>query len=262
MDIYSRITKNGNNNAEKLPSVAMVFNGIIFEHEIKGYETLNVSGRETVSYSTTTAGNNNEILTKELNARNLQIQYALKADTNNEFQKKFREFNQLLETDGEDVEIRFIDDLEIEYRGQLTAMSEVPPETNSVVATFDIYCASAWKEENEIVTTDNPAGIHLKSNYKTKPKRIELDIKAVTNKITVDNLTTGRHIILDGSYKSGDKIIIDIPGNKITKNGQNIMSDLNYIETDFHKFLIQSGDVIKATPSNTEMKIAIRTRWK
>lgn len=262
MNLYSKIIKNGNNNAEQLPSVAMVFNGKIFEHEIEGYETLNVSGRETVTYSTTTAGNSNEIINKELNPRTLQIQYSLKADTNEEFQEKYRELNQLLETENEDVEIRFIDDLEIEYQGQLVGMSDVPPETNSAVATFDIYCASAWKEENEIKTNDNPAQVFLDSIYKTKPKRIELVMKSAANKITVDNLITGRHIILNGSYKSGDRIVIEIPSNKITKNGQDIMTDLDYIETDFHKFLIQTGDVVKATPSNTEMEITIRTRWK
>ena len=262
MTIYSKITKNGNNNAEKLPSVAMLFNGRIFENEIEGYETLNVSGRETVSYSTTTAGNSNEILTKELEARVLTIEYRLKADDNTEFQEKFRKLNELLETEDEDVEIRFIDDIEIEYQGQLTAISEVPPESNNVISTFEIYCADPWKEENELVTAGNPTQIYMKSIYKTKPKRIELTLKSATNKITVDNLTTGRHIILDGNYRSGDKIVIEIPENKITQNGQNIMSDLNYVETDFHKFLIKTGDEIRTTPSNTEMSVVIRTRWK
>lgn len=262
MTIYSKITKDGNNNAETLPSVAMFFNGRIFENEIEGYETLNVSGRETVSYSTTTAGNSNEILTKELDARILTIQYRLKADDNTEFQKKFRKLNELLETDNEDVEIRFIDDVEIEYRGQITAMAEVPPETNNAIGTFEIYCADPWKEENEVVATGNPVQLYMKSIYKTKPQKIELTLKSTTNKITVDNLTTGRHIILDGNYRSGDKIVIEIPENKITQNGQNIMSDLNYVETDFHKFLVKRGDEIKTTPSNTEMSIAIRTRWK
>lgn len=248
--------------SDRLPSVAMIFNGKIFEYEIEGYETLNVRGRETVTYSTTTAVNSNEIINKELNPRTLQIQYSLKADTNEEFQEKYRELNQLLETENEDVEIRFIDDLEIEYQGQLTEMSKVSPETNSVVATFDIYCASAWKEEDEITAVGNPAEIYLKNIYKTKPKRIELVMNSSASKITVDNLTTGRHIILNGSYKAGDKVVIEIPENKITKNGQNVMADLDYTETDFHKFLIQTGDVVKATPSNTEMEITIRTRWK
>ena len=248
--------------SDRLPSVAMIFNGKVFEDEIEGYETLNVSGRETVSYSTTTTENSNEILIKELNARILTIQYRLRAGDNNEFQEKFRKLNQLLETENKDAEIRFADDIEIEYQGQLTEMSEVSPETNSVVATFDIYCASAWKEEDEITAVGNPAEIYLKNIYKTKPKRIELVMNSSASKITVDNLTTGRHIILNGSYKAGDKVVIEIPENKITKNGQNVMADLDYTETDFHKFLIQAGDTIKTTPSNTEMEITIRTRWK
>jgi predicted phage tail component-like protein len=262
MNLYSKITKNGNNNAEQLPSVAMVFDGMILENEIEGYTTLNVSGRETVSYSTTTAGHSNEIVEKKLNSRTLQIQYELKADTNEEFQERFRELNQLLETENEDVEIRFADDLKMEYKGQLVTMSDVPPEANVVVGTFDIYCASAWKEEDEILVSGNPLNLYLQSKYRTKPKRIELNMNTAANKVTVDNLTTGRHIILDGSYKAGDTIIIEIPENKITKNGQNIMTDLNYKETDFHKFLIKTGDVIQTTPGNTDMEIAIRTRWK
>lgn len=248
--------------SDRLPSVAMIFNGKVFEDEIDGYETLNVSGRETVSYSTTTAENSNEILTKDLNARILTIQYRLRAGDNNEFQEKFRNLNQLLETEGEDAEIRFADDIEVEYRGQLTTMAVVPPEANDVISTFEIYCASAWKEEDEITAAGNPAEIYLKNIYKTKPKRIELVMSSSASKITVDNLTTGRHIILNGSYKAGDKVVIEIPENKITKNGQNVMADLDYTETDFHKFLIKTGDTIKTTPSNTEMEITIRTRWK
>ena len=40
-----------------LPSVAMLFNNILLEDEINGYQTLNVEGRETLGYDMETSGN-------------------------------------------------------------------------------------------------------------------------------------------------------------------------------------------------------------
>ena len=225
-------------SSNNLPSVAMLFDGKLFEEEIEGYRTLNVSGRETIGYNMQTGGNNNDIvLEKTVPPRTLTIQYTLEADTNEEFQQKFRYLNWLLHT-SDDVPIKFRDELDITYYGQTSNMGAVPPESNSVVSTFEIYCSDPYKYDDDRVLTGNPLTVLLSSPYDVKPDEIEIVMNKAADKITVDNITTGRHIILNGDYKTGDVINIQIPENEITQNNQNIMSELGFTESDFHRFTI------------------------
>lgn len=249
-----------------LPSVAMLFDGKLLEEEIAGYRTLTVSGRETISYnmemSGTISGRDGELfLGKDLPTRVLTIQYQLKADTNAEFQEKFRRLNWLLHTT-DDVPVKFRDELSITYYGQVSNMGEVPPESNSIVSTFEIYCPDPYKYEGGRTFTGNPLNVLLNSPYDVKPDEIEITLQTDTNKITVDNITTGRHVILNGDYQAGDVINIKIPENKITQNNQDIMRELDYTESDFHRFTIKNNDKIQVTPRQSEMILKTRGRWK
>lgn len=60
-------------------------------------------------------------------------------------------------------------------------------------------------------------------------------------------------------YSIGDEIKIRIADNSITKNGQNIMNNLDYTETDFHSFVINKGDTINVTP-DSQLSILLRGR--
>lgn len=261
------------NNREStawLPSVAMLFNNILLEDEIQGYQTLNVEGRETISYDMETSGSisgRDGAVTfgKTLPARVLRIQYRLEACDNEEFQRSFRKLNWLLETDGE-VPIRFRDDLDITYYGELSNMSEVPADRNTVIGTFEIYCSDPYKYEKQAEQAGNPLTVYLPTPYAIKPDVIRLTMAQNVTKITVDNVNTGRHIILNGDYKTGDEIVIRLTetnqARKLTKNGQNIMNNLDHVETDFHEFKIKRNDVIRVTPANTTVAIQTRGRWK
>lgn len=253
-------------NEIALPSVAMIFDNKLFEEEISGYQTLNVTGRETLSYTLETSGSisgrdGELVYSKNLPSRVLTIQYKLEAKSNEEFQVKFRKLNWLLESE-DDVEIRFRDDLDISYYGQLTNMEKVPPEKNNVVSTFEILCADPYKESSESEINGNPLQVFMNSPYANRPEEIAITLNSDTDKITVDNVTTGRHIILNGDYNANDEIIIRIDDKEITRNQQNIMSDLDYTETDFHRFLVNNGNKIQVTPSDSELKMKVRGRWK
>lgn len=249
-----------------LPSTAMSFNGSFIEDEISGYRTLNVSGRESLNYdietSGTVSGRDGVLpISKTLSERALTVQYQLIAETNEEFQAAFDRLKWLLHSDNE-VPIGFIDEPDITYYGQLSSIERVPPDANAIVGEFIILCSDPYKKEEEVIHEGNPITIYLRSPYESKPDEVEIRLNSNTDKITVDNINTGRHIILDGEYSAGDVIKISIPDNEITRNGQNIMMDLDYTETDFHRFMIKDGDEIKVTPSSADMKIGVRGRWK
>lgn len=266
MHEYRSIQQDFYSGNDDLPSVAMSFDGKLFEEEIDGYRTLNVSGRETLSYDIETSGSisgrdGELMLGKDLQTRTLTIQYRLEADSNHEFQLKFRKLNWLLHTLS-DVPIQFRDELDITYYGQASTMESVPPESNTVISTFEIYCADPFKYEDERVFRGNLSEVILRSPYDVKPDEIEIILKSATKKITVDNITTGRHIILNGDYKINDVIKINIPENKITQNNRNIMNQLDYTESDFHRFRVKSHDQVQVTPRDSEVTLKVRGRWK
>ena len=268
--MYEFISTNEHKESAWLPSVAMLFNGLLLEQEIKGYQTLNVEGRETISYDLETSGNisgRDGVISfgKTLPPRVLRIQYLLKADSNEELQHSFRLLNWKLQTNGE-VPIRFRDDLEIMYYGQLVGMSDIPPETNSVVGTFEIHCSDPFKYEKKTSQIGNPLTIYLPTPYEVKPELIEVTVKSTVAKLIIANITTGRRIVLNGSYISGDIIRIRLneagQGKKITKNNQNIMKELDYLATDFNTFLIKKGDIVQVTPNTATLTVQARGRWK
>ena len=268
--MYEFISTNENQESIWLPSVAMIFNGLLLEQEIKGYQTLNVEGRETISYDLETSGNisgRDGVISfgKTLPPRLLRVQYRLEAESNEELQHSFRLLNWKLETNGE-VPIKFRDDLDITYYGELTTMSEIPADRNTVVGTFEIHCSDPFKYETVANQTGNPLKVYSPTPYQVKPDLIQLTLKGATSKIVVTNTTTGRKIILNGTYATGDVIRIRLKeteqGKKITKNNQNIMNQLDYMTTDFHDFQVKKEDVLQVTPLNTEMTVEIRGRWK
>lgn len=239
-------------DVQSLPSVAMEYDGYFLENEIKGYTTLKVKGREMLNVdieSENPSGRNGSYITGQtLPARELTITYMLKADSNEEFQYLYSlMMKKLLKL--EDVAIRFIDQPKVFYYGRYSSTDDIPDDRNWVVSSFTIYCQDPYKYNETVVVKSKT--ISDLSHYSMKPDEIRIVMTAATaTKITVDNVTTGRHIILNGTYAFGDEIKIRIPDNVITKNGQNIMNNLDPQESDFHNFLLNNGDVINITPTS------------
>ena len=249
-----------------LSSVAMLYNGKLIEDEIDGYQTLTVKGREYIAFETEDAGNvvgkDGVIpITKSLPSRDIEVRYILKETDNHKFQLKYRKLMALLDTDV-DVPIKFRDEMDVTYYGQMIELGEVTDASNMSVASFIIRCYDPYKYNDEFVAAGNPVSVFVGTPYKTHPKEITIQLKSNASKITVDNNTTGRHIILNGNYKAGDKIVIDIDNKVITQNNRNIMNNLDYIVSDFHEFWLHDGDTIKITPMNSELTIKFQGRWK
>ena len=249
-----------------LSSVAMLYNGKLIEDEIDGYQTLTVKGREYIAFETEDAGNvagkDGVIpITKSLPSRDIEVRYLLKENDSHKFQLKYRKLMALLDTEV-DVPIKFRDEMDVTYYGQMIELGEVTEESNTSVASFIIRCYDPYKYNDEFTATGNPVSVFVGTPYKTHPKEISIKLKSDATKITVDNNSTGRHIILNGDYKNGDSIVINIDNKTITQNNRNIMNNLDYIASDFHEFWLHDGDTIQVTPKNSDLTISFQGRWK
>lgn len=257
--------ENSLNDLSRFSSVAMLFNGFFLEDRIKGYETLKISGREVLNYqinnkSDIPGRNGSLILDKTLPERVLTITYRIMAEDNEDLQNKFRQLNKLLDTN-DDVPIKFRDDLNFTFYGQVKDFGEVADDTNNIVSTFSILCSDPYKYKNGYTVKGNPVVIKQET-YSTNPDLIKIKLLSNTNSIVIANKNTDKKIILNGNYYANQEIEVNINNNGITKNGQNIMKDLAFEVTDFHGFTVNKDDEISVTPSNSKVEMLVRSKWK
>lgn len=237
-----------------LPSVSMTFDGKVFENEIQGYRTLNVSGREVIGTELFTHDVLKGIKTtgERLPQRDVVIQYELSEPNNKAFQDKFKQLRKLL-TIGEPTYFSFRDDPDTFFLGRLSSMDSVPPESNTVISNFTLTCDSPYKFGKSINTTGS---IPIDTFYETPPLLIDLAVNNSTQKIEVTNgIET---IELVDSFKSGDNIIINVEQGFVVKNGE----DNTYtvaLNSDFENFIIEKGQTI-TSPQGT-IKVTMRERW-
>lgn len=245
--------------------LAMSFGGVYFEEVIAGYKTLNVGGRELIGNELETAtgkGKDGVTITGQtLPPRPLTIQYKLDAKTDAECRYNFETLNFLLRKNGKNnVAIQFTDEPGRTYYGRLQSVDEVPYDRNTVVGTFTLLCEDPYKYGESIESSGTSITIGDFCPYDVLPDLITATLSANASKITIDNTTTGKHIILNGTYTAGQVLIVDIANRIITLNGQNIKNNLDYVESDFRSFVVSPGDVITMTPPSN-MTIAMRGRW-
>ncbi len=246
-----------------LSSVAMNFNGEFLERLIPWYRTLNVGGRELIGVNVETAedisGRDGDyILGQTLPSRTLTIEYKLETKNNSEFRYAFNKMNEILHTK-EDVPILFIDEPDYTFYGRFNGFDDIPYNTNIITSNFTILCQDPYKYAQQKLITGNPIALGYICPYGIVPDEIKVTIGQNTDKITIDNNTTGRHIVLDGEFTAGQELIIDIKNNKITLNGQNRMNYLDYVKSDFHNFLVHDRDTIQVNP-DSKMALKIRGR--
>lgn len=129
-----------------LPTEAMTFNGKLFEHEIEGYRTLQVAGREILAndLSTQVVGqqDGDDLQSKRHPSRDIKVLYQLDAESPLAFRKAFYRLNLLLHGSG--VQFSFGDDPSVYWLGTLSEVEDVPGGTDHVKATFTIHCSDPY----------------------------------------------------------------------------------------------------------------------
>ena len=177
----------------------------------------------------------------------------MQAEKNEEWLKQIKVLNTLLQSEG-DVEFFFDDELGYRY-GQLSDIEDPPYDSNLGIGKFTIHCQDPFLYSELKTSTGTIPDLEY-DFYDVKIESIEVTMTTSASKLVVRNNTLGTKIILNGSFRSGDRVVIT--PSTITVNNQNKMMWLDYVESDYHEFRIYSKDKITAT--NANLKINYRER--
>ena len=241
---------------KRLPSVAMEFNGKYIENELNGYETLKVSGRETIGVELISEPTHEGVVTidERLPHRELTITYEMKADNGTEFQERFKALRKLLTTN-EQMPIKFLDEPDTFYFGRLSAMETVPDDSNIIISTFTIHCDSPYKF-SDLVTTDG--SVTIDTFYPTLPEQITLTIGSTTNKIEITN--GSERITATGTFNAGSKVVILFKKEEVTMtvNGSEATYMID-LQSDLENFILQQGQDVTCKQGDITLKM--RERW-
>lgn len=246
--------------------LTFMYGGKVPDGEIDGFEVLNVSGRELmgdeIDYTTTNDRDGGVIIAQSLPVRILTIQYRLMADSDEECRNAFNKLNAFLRKGGKvDKPIVFSDEPQATFYGRFHTAEDAPADRNKLVSSFTLLCVDPYKYVQEYVFEGNQRVlIKNLTPYESKPTQIKLTTATSVSKIVLTNYSTGRKIVLNGSYLANSTIDIQIEKNKIMVNGQNRMRDLDFTISDFHKFVISNGDEVGVSPS-MQLEIRIIGRW-
>lgn len=241
---------------KRLPSVAMEFNGKYIENELNGYETLKVSGRETIGVELISEPTHEGVITidERLPHRELTITYELQADNGTEFQERFKALRKLLTTN-EQVPIKFLDEPDTAYFGRLSTMQTVPDDSNQIISTFVIHCDTPYKF-SDLVTTNG--SIEIDTFYPTLPEQIEVLIGATTNKLEITN--GDYRITATGTFNAGSKVVILFKKDEVimTVNGNEATYMID-LQSDLENFVLKQGQDVTCEQGDITLKM--RERW-
>lgn len=239
-----------------LPSVAMNFNGTYIEHEIEGYQTLKVAGRETIGVELMSEETHEGTITvnDRLPHRELRITYKMESESNTALQDDFKHLRKVL-TSNEEVPIRFHDEPDTVYFGRLSAMETVPDDKNNIISTFNIHCDSPYKFGELMVTNGN---VTADTFYKTSPEKITVDINETVNKLEITN--SNQRITATGTFNAGAEVAIYFEKEEVRMTVNDVeatyMIDL---QSDLENFLLKEGQTITSPQGSVEVEM--RERW-
>lgn len=238
---------------EYIPTSAMYYDGVLLEGVIDGYQTLSVTGREMISINIESQSvQEGSIITNQtLPSRTLTIKYKLWDKDPFELQKKFDELKRYLYRT-KDVPIQFNDELDKTYYGRFSSAETVDGTTNSIVASFDIFCADPRKYSKEYVSTGK---IATYIPYPTVPDFIRcylstgsnLVIKNGSKQLKTANITLKKDDVVTFRPKKGDMLL----------NGIDNTAGLSWSDSNLEDFYITKGDNI--TTNNGRLEIVYRT---
>lgn len=237
---------------------AITYNGVCLDKEVEGYSTLNVIGRQMFSPKLelqNIKGRDGDVISYfSYPARDIEVQYLLKSDSNREWLEQMKYLTMLLQSN-KDVEFSFADEYGFRF-GRLADYDNPPYDSNTGIGKFTIHCQDPflYSEQKENVNKINELRYDY---YPIKIESIYFSINVQSKKLVLKNETSGNRIIVNTEFNVGDKI--EISDSIIRKNNKNILSFLDYVESDFFDFKLYSLDDISC---NIADDVIIRYREK
>lgn len=245
-----------------LPLEAMSFNGIYLENEIKGYETMSVSGRELLSkriYSSNIDGLDGEMYQgSNYEPRVLTVKYKLEAKTATEFRTNFNKMNYLLR--GEQAKISFNDEPNYEFIGTLSGTNEPDEGALNIVSTFQIFCAVPFKYKiAETISGTGSLTINKEILYEVLPEEIKVTPTALVNRIVITNVTQGKILAILNTFQPNVPIYIYPKLQDVIRNNTSYPEFVEWT-SDFENFFLNKNDQITVSPATTKIEIKLRER--
>jgi len=156
------------------PAEALNFNGIYFEDEIEGYQTLSVSGREAleaeVDYIETKARHGAKYRSSRYLPRVITVRYKIRAKDSSDLIEKYNRLNYLLGV--EEARLIFQDEPDKFWIG--TRRSLAPPEEGLLTTTGEIefLCTDPFKysvKKYEVAAVDGAITTHYNGTVPNPP---------------------------------------------------------------------------------------------
>lgn len=188
-----------------LPSEALNFNGVFLEHEIDGYRTLNVMGREALESEIdaieTKARHGARYRSRRHMPRIITVIYQLSANTPLELMEKFNKLNFIL--DAEEAMLIFNDEPGKYFVG--TKQNLKPPKEGSLTTRGEIefYCADPFKYSVAESKVEAKDGAIIAIYNGTVPNPPKITILAHSNVNSMEFLKDTARLSIGLSYGSG-----------------------------------------------------------
>ena len=145
--MYNFIDTTEISGSAALPTEAMQINGEYIESLIKGYRTLTVSGRESLSPELeiyeTGIRDGAKLKNKRYPARVIVVKYQLVSPSATAFREAYNQLGGILNV--ENAKLIFRDENDKYFIGTPSTIGEVEPGKNAVVGEFEILCADPFK---------------------------------------------------------------------------------------------------------------------
>ena len=201
--IYEFRDVNETSEGVVLPSEALQINGEYIENLIKGYRTLNVSGREALSPDVesfnTGYSDGSRLKSKRYPERIIIVTYQLIAESNEAFREAYNQLGKILNV--KDAQLIFNDEQDKYFTGTPCIIGEVDPGKNSVIGSFEILCTDPFKYsvmEYEATADLDETSIMVDYNgtYKSYPVleadfHIEEDVAVDDDGVETESALTG-----------------------------------------------------------------------
>lgn len=191
----------------------------MLEDKIAGYETLTVTGRELLGYTTQTKNvsgmDGTYITSANYPARAIKVTYALHADSNESFRRSYEQLNHYLSK--KPLKFYFWDDANYTFIGYLTNAAEPTAGTNWVVSNFTITCSSPFKQLRRVThyEGDGKLVINEPALYPTRPDLITFNLNQDASHVNINIKGNQDYTIsLTYNFKAGNtyKIVPDEDG--------------------------------------------------
>lgn len=229
---------------------SLTFNGQLLDEVIPGYTTANVEGRgllDRIVNSINIPGRDGSfILNQKLPARAIKVYFLLRATNARDKQNKLTTLNTVLKSSA-DVLFKFGDE-DFHRFGRVSEVEDPPYDQKEGIGSFLIYCQDPYKYKTVSTLIETSITLPTGPAYPYKLNQIQLTPGARTG-LTINNVTTGRKIVLTGAFTAGQ--VLQIRPSEILLDGQNIMNRLDFINSDWREFELHPGNVITAPVSMT-----------